>query len=70
MEPFLSELAQKAVMPVIEKSGREYGKPVCISVCDAYGMLAAFHRDDGAPLRNINIAIQKAYTAVRMALTA
>ena len=69
MELSLSGLAQKAVMMAIEKSARDYGKPVCVSVCDSYGSLVAFHRADAAPLRSINIAMQKAYTAVRMGST-
>jgi glc operon protein GlcG len=46
-----------------------YGKPVCASVCDAHGFLIAFSRMDGAPVRSIQIAQQKAYTCSRMGVS-
>lgn len=40
--------------------------PVCFAVVDRAGELLCFHRMDGAPVRLIQIAIGKAYTAARM----
>lgn len=40
--------------------------PVCFALVDAQGDLLCFERMDGAPVRTINIAIAKAYTAARM----
>ncbi|MCL1916521.1 MAG: heme-binding protein [Desulfovibrionaceae bacterium] len=61
------EKAQLAVARAIDSAKSKFnGRPVCVSVCDSYGALLAFCRMDGAPLRSINIAQQKAYTAVRM----
>jgi len=39
---------------------------VCVAVCDANGFLIGFFRADGAPVRSITLAQQKAYTATRM----
>ena len=44
-------------------------KPVCLSICDASGFLLCFIRMDDAPLRSIEIAQRKAYTAARMGMT-
>lgn len=40
-----------------------------MAVCDANGFLLAFARSDGAPLRTIAIAQDKAYTSARMGVT-
>ena len=66
MKGSLSEAAQKSVAAAVKIAGERFGRPVCVAVCDAQGFLAAFHRMDGAFQRSINIAIQKAYTAVVM----
>jgi glc operon protein GlcG len=50
----------------IEKARADYGKPVCVAVCDPAGFLLAFQRADGAPLRSIAIAQGKAYSAALM----
>lgn len=44
-------------------------RPVCLSICDAHGFLLGFIRMDDAPLRSIEIAQRKAYTAVRVGMT-
>lgn len=49
-----------------EKIQNEYDRPISIAICDAYGFLTAFVRMDGAPIRTIQIALSKAYTASRM----
>jgi glc operon protein GlcG len=45
------------------------GRPICVSVCDAQGFLVAFVRADGAPVRGIEIAQGKAYSAARMGVS-
>lgn len=40
--------------------------PVCFALVDAQGELLCFERMEGAPVRTINIAIAKAYTAAKM----
>jgi uncharacterized protein GlcG (DUF336 family) len=37
---------------------------MCIAVCDSDGTLKAFSRMDGAPLLSVQIAQDKAYTAI------
>lgn len=67
--PLSLETAQHLVQKALETARRDYGKPICVSVCDAAGFQVAFARDPGAPLRSIAIATQKAYTVVRMGST-
>lgn len=50
----------------MSRAQQDYGRPICVSVCDAQGFLLAFARMPGAPLRSIRIAQCKAYTAARM----
>jgi uncharacterized protein GlcG (DUF336 family) len=45
------------------------GKPVVIAVVDPLGILIALGRMDGAPVRSVRIAINKAYTAARSTST-
>jgi uncharacterized protein GlcG (DUF336 family) len=47
-----------------EKKAREMGVPMCIAVCDEDGTLKAFRRMDGAALLSVQIAQDKAYTAI------
>jgi len=58
--------AQQIVARATAKAAAEFKRPICVSVCDRYGFLVAFARQDGAPVRSIWIAQQKAFTAVRM----
>ncbi len=44
------------------------GVPVNVAIVDASGVLAAFLRMPGAPLHSVDIAIDKAYTAVSFGL--
>ncbi|HVY08094.1 MAG TPA: heme-binding protein [Burkholderiales bacterium] len=47
----------------------EFGKPVCIAICDAVGLPMVFAREDGAPVRSIRISQGKAYSAARMGVS-
>jgi uncharacterized protein GlcG (DUF336 family) len=53
----------------LSRAGRDGGKPVVVAVADAHGDLVALGRMDGAPVRSIRIAINKAYTAARVLST-
>lgn len=66
MELLTLEVAQKLVNLAQEKAVKEFGRPICVSVCDPNGDLIAFGRGIGSPLRSIKISQHKAYTAVRM----
>ena len=57
------EAAQRLVAAA-EAKARAMGKPMVIAVVDADGTLKAFSRMDGAPLLSVQIAQDKAYTAI------
>src|SRR6202140_3757636 len=58
-----SELAQKMVDEAMAKA-RELGVPENVAILDDGGNLKAFSRMDGAPILSIEIAHNKAYTAL------
>jgi uncharacterized protein GlcG (DUF336 family) len=58
-----TEAAHRLLAAAEEKAG-ELGKPFVIAVVDDGGILKAFSRMDGAPLVSVQIAQDKAYTAV------
>ena len=61
--------AQKLVEKALETAAVKFKKPICISIVDPAGFLLAFARQDGAPLRSIQISEGKAYSAARMGVT-
>src|SRR3981189_2150888 len=58
-----SELAQKMVDAAVAKA-REIGVSENVAILDDGGNLKAFSRMDGAPIPTIEIALNKAYTAL------
>ena len=54
----------KKMLEAGEKEAEEQGVPMVIAICDAGGNLLALHRMDKAPLVSVQIAINKAFTAV------
>jgi glc operon protein GlcG len=69
MEMVSLESAQKILAQAMEKTTKDFGRPICVSVCDKYGFLIAFARMHNAPVRSIEISRRKAYTAVRMGVS-
>jgi uncharacterized protein GlcG (DUF336 family) len=63
-----SELAHK-VVAAAEAKAKEMAHPFVIAVCDEAGVLKAFSRMDGAALLSVQIAQDKAYTAVGFGLS-
>jgi glc operon protein GlcG len=61
--------AQALVEQAMQSAAAKFKKPICVAVVDAAGFLLAFSRQDGAPLRSIQISQGKAYTAARMGVT-
>lgn len=57
------EASDKLIAAATAKA-EEMGVPMCISVVDESGNLKAFRRMDGAALLSVDIATNKAYTAV------
>lgn len=62
-------VAQHLVAQAIELAGAKFKKPICVAIVDHAGFLLAFARQDGAPLRSIQISEGKAYSAARMGVT-
>jgi uncharacterized protein GlcG (DUF336 family) len=52
------------IIDAAEKKSAEIGVPMVIAVCDESGVLKAFSRTDGAALLSVQIAQDKAFTAV------
>lgn len=63
IETITAETVQ-ALLAAASEAATAAGVPMCIAVSDACGNLAGFLRMDGAALLSIEIAINKAYTAV------
>ncbi|HEV2653927.1 MAG TPA: heme-binding protein, partial [Ktedonobacteraceae bacterium] len=61
------EAAQRLIAAA-EAKAREMGKPMCIAVCDSDGTLKAFSRMDGAALLSVQLAQDKAYTAISFSM--
>jgi uncharacterized protein GlcG (DUF336 family) len=57
--------AQRIIDQGLQLAAGDGGKPVVIAVSDPYGVLLALARMDGAPVRSVRIAMNKAYTAAR-----
>jgi uncharacterized protein GlcG (DUF336 family) len=60
----VSSAAAKRVIEAAEAKSREMGAAMVIAVVDESGTLKAFSQMDGAPLLSVDIAKDKAYTAV------
>ncbi|RVT94228.1 GlcG/HbpS family heme-binding protein [Sphingomonas crocodyli] len=54
----------QALLAAAAEAADKAGVPMCIAVSDVGGNLVGFLRMDGAPLLSIDIATNKAYTAV------
>jgi len=60
------KLAQKLVAAALDKAVSDYARPICVSICDAYGFQLSFARGDDAPVRSIAISQGKAYSSARI----
>ncbi|HZU67037.1 MAG TPA: heme-binding protein [Ktedonobacteraceae bacterium] len=58
-----SEAAERLIAAA-EAKARDMGKAMVIAICDEDGILKAFKRMDGAPLLSVQIAQDKAFTAI------
>ena len=56
--------AAERLIKAAEAKAHEMGLAMCIAVCDEDGTLKAFRRMDGAALLSVEIAQDKAYTAI------
>jgi uncharacterized protein GlcG (DUF336 family) len=54
----------KTMIEAAERKATQMGHPFVIAIVDDSGVLKAFSRMDGAPLLSVQVAQDKAYTAV------
>ncbi len=62
--PSVSTELARAIISAAERKAQEMGHPFVIAIVDDSGVLKAFSRMDGAALLSVQIAQDKAYTAV------
>ena len=60
----ISAETTKKLLEAAEKTAVEIGVPMCIAVVDESGILKGFVRMDGAAQLSVDIAQDKAYTAI------
>ncbi|NYT85379.1 GlcG/HbpS family heme-binding protein [Pollutimonas harenae] len=66
MQSLTLSQAQELLAHGVDQMRHYPGKTACFSVCDQHGFLISFSRMDGAPVRSIQLAQQKAYTCARI----
>lgn len=69
MQTLTLETAQQLIRQAQAKAQEDFRRPICAAVCDAQGLLVAFARMEGAPVRSVAISQGKAYSAARMGVT-
>lgn len=69
MSALTLETARQLIDQAVAHAMKQFKNPVCVSVCDATGLLLAFVRMEGAPVRSVAISQGKAYSAARMGVT-
>ncbi|MEU8337379.1 GlcG/HbpS family heme-binding protein [Micromonospora tulbaghiae] len=65
----ISAPAARAMVAAAVARAEEMGFAVTVAVCDESGVLKAYERMDGAPLVSVQLAQDKAYTAVGFGLS-
>lgn len=68
-KPSITSEAAQAAIRAAEAKAAEIGVPMVIAVVDESGVLKAFSRMDGAALLSVDIAKDKAYTAVAFGIS-
>jgi uncharacterized protein GlcG (DUF336 family) len=63
-KPSITLETAERIIVAAEAKAQEMGKSMVIAVCDEDGVLKAFRRMDGAALLSVQIAQDKAYTAI------
>ena len=63
-----TELAHRMIAAA-ERKAQEMGHPFVIAIVDESGVLKAYSRMDNAPLLSVQVAQDKAYTAVGFAMS-
>lgn len=60
----ITQAAADRLIDAASTKAKEIGVPMCIAIVDESGVLKAFRRMDGGPILSIDIATNKAFTAV------
>ena len=63
------DVARQLLDQAMARATQEFKRPICVSVCDATGLLVAFGRMEGSPVRSVAISQGKAYSAARLGVT-
>ena len=63
------DTARQLLDQAMAKAQQDFKRPICVSVCDAQGLLLAFARMEGSPVRSVAISQGKAYSAARMGVS-
>lgn len=69
MSALTLDRARQLIDQAMARASQEFKRPICVSVCDASGLLVAFVRMEGAPVRSVAISQGKAYSAARMGVS-
>ena len=69
MQVLTLDTATQLIRQAQAKAQDDFRRPICVAVCDAQGLLVAFARMEGAPVRSVAISQGKAYSAARMGVT-
>jgi uncharacterized protein GlcG (DUF336 family) len=67
-KPSITLEAANLVLDAAQRAAQAMGTPMVIAIVDESGVQKAFRRMDGAPLLSVEIAADKAYTAVAFGL--
>ena len=65
----LSAEAANKMIAAAKAKAEEMQRPMCIAICDESGNLKAYSRMDGAPIISLQIAQDKAWTAVSFGIS-
>ncbi|HEY3424458.1 MAG TPA: heme-binding protein [Negativicutes bacterium] len=63
------DLAKRLVELALERAKQDFEMPITVAICDDNGFLVTFARQEGCPLRGIQLSQSKAHTAVRMGVS-
>lgn len=69
LRPSISTDLAHRLIAAAEAKAKQMGHPFVIAVCDESGVLKAYSRMDGAALLSVQVAQDKAYTAVGFGLS-
>jgi glc operon protein GlcG len=66
MPGVMLDAANYSLARAMARAQQDFGRTVCVAICETLGFLVAFARREGAPVRSIRISQGKAHSAARM----